>query len=76
MRNGRPGMGLVHKCLMVSTSSVNLQLAMDEPDPDSRLISLDFSIRALDHEVKPKTNVMIAAGFPYSQRLTSEKCDK
>jgi hypothetical protein len=48
---------------MVSTSYVNLQLALDEPDPDSRLISLDFSIRASDHEVKPKTNLMIAAGL-------------
>ena len=56
----RPVVGLVHSCLLVSTSYVNMQITVDEPDPNSRLTSLSFSIRASDQEIKPQTNLMIA----------------
>ena len=40
----RSGIGLVHKCFMTSQSEVRLELRLDEPDVDSTLGSLSFSI--------------------------------
>ena len=40
----RSGIGLVHKCFMTSQSEMRLDLRLDEPDVDSTLVSLSFSI--------------------------------
>ena len=40
----RSGIGLVHSCFLTSQSEVRLELRLDEPDVDSTLVSLSFSI--------------------------------
>ena len=49
----RSRVGLVHKCVMVNENLVDLQIRVDEPDMDSKLISLSFSISELSNPSSP-----------------------
>ena len=47
--SGRPGIGLVHKCVMVNKAHARFKLSVDEPDAGARLTSLSFKIRYSSH---------------------------
>ena len=47
--NDRPGIGLVHKCVMVNKAHTRFKLSVDEPDAGSKLTSLSFKIRSSSH---------------------------
>jgi hypothetical protein len=53
----RPGIGLVHKCFMTSQSEVRLKLRLDEPDVDSSLASLSFSIWQAEDSSSPMRKI-------------------
>ena len=68
--NGRPGIGLVHKCVMVNKAHTRFKLSLDEPDAGSRLISLSFKIRysshsavATDYEESEPTIMMFSGDY-------------
>lgn len=73
--NGRPGIGLVHKCVMVNKAHTRFKLSVDEPDAGSKLTSLSFKIRSSSHsglataseESEPK--IMMFSGDSYLTSL-------
>jgi hypothetical protein len=67
---GRPGIGLVHKCVMVNKAHTRFKLSLDEPDAGSRLTSLSFKIRysshsavATDYEESEPTIMMFSGDY-------------
>ena len=63
---GRPGSGLVFICAMINQSHAKFKLSVEEPEMDSKLASMSFSLWGFSrtspvfHEVQPLSYLMIS----------------